>query len=220
MASFRVSQAHPELFHYTNAEGLKGILTSQSLWGTNWRYLNDSTEVAYFCEALPSLLTPARMAACELFAREIPGFHAWADEQGGFRALVAKEVLGLTQTFRDSFAHPDPAEQMFEYYVTSFCTPEDSPPEVREHGLLSMWRSYAAGGYAIVFDTEELEALIRAEVGVWQAFMTFSDVGYGCDTPDVLEARISAIPKLREISSRSRLNSEEAFKELLDPLLH
>ncbi|WP_163934245.1 DUF2971 domain-containing protein [Paraferrimonas sp. SM1919] len=33
-----------KLYHYTSAEGLKGIINSESLWATDCRFLNDSTE--------------------------------------------------------------------------------------------------------------------------------------------------------------------------------
>ena len=36
---------HPELYHYTNLDGLKGILSTKSLWATHFANLNDSTEV-------------------------------------------------------------------------------------------------------------------------------------------------------------------------------
>jgi len=38
----------PELlFHYTTAAGMRGILDSSRLWATNYRFLNDTSEVAY-----------------------------------------------------------------------------------------------------------------------------------------------------------------------------
>ncbi len=41
-------QNPPELlFHYTNSAGMRGILDSSRLWATNFRFLNDSSEVAY-----------------------------------------------------------------------------------------------------------------------------------------------------------------------------
>lgn len=37
-----VYEEHPELMHYTTAEGLKGIVTSKILWATHAGFLNDS----------------------------------------------------------------------------------------------------------------------------------------------------------------------------------
>ncbi len=47
-------QAQPaggKLFHYTDSNGLLGILSSEVFWATNIEYLNDSSELAY-CIAL------------------------------------------------------------------------------------------------------------------------------------------------------------------------
>lgn len=37
----------PTLYHYTTAPGLLGILRSESIWATNARYLNDTSELVY-----------------------------------------------------------------------------------------------------------------------------------------------------------------------------
>ena len=46
------STFHPEptkelLYHYTNIEGLYGILSTNCLWASNINYINDSTEYSY-----------------------------------------------------------------------------------------------------------------------------------------------------------------------------
>jgi hypothetical protein len=35
------------LYHYTTADGLKGIVENDELWATSAYYLNDSTEIMY-----------------------------------------------------------------------------------------------------------------------------------------------------------------------------
>lgn len=199
-----VHEVHPELFHYTSAGGLAGILRSQSLWSTHWQYLNDAGELRHFSEKLPSLLKNERIAVAEEFARN---------------RLVDAEVQGLVQMFQDSVVPPDPTRQIFEFYVTSFCTPEGSFEEVRSHGLLSMWRCYGNGGYALVFDTAELDLLLREEAKVWPSRIVFGDVGYSCDPPNVLDSRIAALPELRKKFSESMFDSQEAFEVILEPLL-
>ncbi len=213
-----IEEAHPELFHYTRAEGLEGILRSQSLWGTHWQHLNDAGELQHFSEKLPSLLKAGRIALAEKLVRTNDDFKKWADSQGGIEKVVHDDVQGLVEVFQESFAHPDPARQIFEYYVTSFCTPEGAFEEVRTHGLLGMWRYYGDGGYALVFDTAALVDLIREEVSTSPARIIFGDVGYSCDPPDVLDSRINALPELRKILSESALDSEDDFERLLEPL--
>lgn len=68
------------------------------------------------------------------------GFKEWAESQGGIENLVDAEVQGLVRSLQDSVVSPNPTQQIFEFYVTSFCTPEGSFEEVRTHGLISMWR--------------------------------------------------------------------------------
>ncbi len=41
-----------KLYHYTTAEGLKGIIESDKIWATNYRYVNDLTEIFYSDEIL------------------------------------------------------------------------------------------------------------------------------------------------------------------------
>jgi len=43
----RNAQPPPCLYHYTNADGARGIVTSQTMWGTDARYLNDTSELSY-----------------------------------------------------------------------------------------------------------------------------------------------------------------------------
>lgn len=207
-------EVHPELFHYTCINGVKGILRSQSLWGTHWKHLNDAGELKHFSEKLSSLLKAARFAAAEEFARNRADFKEWINSQGGIEKVIDTEVQGLVRVFQNSVVQPDPEQQVFEFYVTSFCTPEGSFEEVRTHGLLSMWRSYAEGGYALVFDTAKLDRLLRMEAEAWPSRMELGDVGYSCDPPDVLDSRISALPELRKKFSDSMFDSPEAFETM------
>ena len=52
-----LGQQPPEfLYHYTNPEGLIGILKSKELWATNIDYLNDSHEIDYCVEYIKSTI--------------------------------------------------------------------------------------------------------------------------------------------------------------------
>ena len=46
----------PTLFHYTDAEGLIGILNSSSFWMTNLRYMNDLSELQYATDLIAVVL--------------------------------------------------------------------------------------------------------------------------------------------------------------------
>lgn len=44
------------LYHYTNSSGLLGMLESSKMWATNFRYLNDSSEISYGSQLLNEIL--------------------------------------------------------------------------------------------------------------------------------------------------------------------
>lgn len=47
MLHLNISPNAKPLYHYTTAEGLKGILTSRKIWFTDYNYLNDPGEIVY-----------------------------------------------------------------------------------------------------------------------------------------------------------------------------
>ena len=47
-----IHQKHPFVYHYTSRAGLEGILTTQTLFATHYRYLNDRSEIEHMRTAL------------------------------------------------------------------------------------------------------------------------------------------------------------------------
>src|SRR4051812_14391758 len=168
----RISEAHDELYHYTTAQGLEGVLRSQQLWGTHVGYLNDAEEhVGFFVRRLPKLLEgPSREAVTELM--QTPKGQSAIENMGGpehaiddFRRHLADAARAVTF-------------EINEPYVLSFCSGDVS--RTRHDGLLSQWRGYGTdGGYAIVFDSAMLEELLDQEVRAFEyQFANFADVDY------------------------------------------
>jgi hypothetical protein len=166
------SEAHPLLYHYTTASGLRGIVETQELWATNIAYLNDAEEhVGFFHRRLPQIIEPSiREALTEISTDE--RIRKILEAQGGIEANVRKLVADLPQILRDHMlAFHDP-------YITSFC---GAPAHgSADDGLLSQWRGYGVdGGYAIVFDTKAVEALIGEEHSTYlYQFMAIGDAEY------------------------------------------
>jgi hypothetical protein len=129
-----------ELFHYTTAEGLRGLLTKKKLWATRSDFLNDSEErEGFFRYRLPILVSGVvtKQLGCSP-----------AQEQEEAQAK-------LVQFLRDLVLHDDPA------YIVSLC---NGAKFDSENGLLSQWRAYGTdGGYAVVFDTERLIQALKSE---------------------------------------------------------
>lgn len=86
------------LFHYTSASGLRGILESSRLWATNYRFLNDTSEVAHGVRLFEALIR-------ERLATE-------ADS-------VISEFLGRTLRTANAF------DGMFDCYIACFCERDD-----------------------------------------------------------------------------------------------
>jgi hypothetical protein len=142
------------LFHYTSAAGLIGILRDQVLWSTHANYLNDAAELTILSELLtPQISREFRDAVPRLLA---------------VGAFVPELLSRYGETIYDSEAKNvcraviRTIEQVAPLYVTSFCMhPAES--EESNHGLLSQWRGYGRGGFAIEFDEKMLDDLTIKE---------------------------------------------------------
>jgi DUF2971 family protein len=154
-----------EMFHYTTASGLIGILESGSLWATHANFLNDSAE----CQLLNRLLTPLIKSEFEKIVPELTSRGAFIPDimnsLGG--DAMSTEAEKVTNSILRAIDRVSPI------YITSFCMHEANSPECN-HGLLSQWRGYGKGGFAIEFDESALDNLtkIEAQRCSYQAMMT------------------------------------------------
>jgi len=97
------------LFHYTTADGLKGIIEKNELWATSAYFLNDSSEISYGCGVL----------------REVLDF--WIAQNSNRSASLS---LRLAQDIRKSFG--DDASPSI--YVACFCEKDDLLSQWRAYG--------------------------------------------------------------------------------------
>lgn len=86
------------LFHYTSSSGMRGILDSSRLWATNYRFLNDSSEVGYGARLFEDLVKE-RLARAE--------------------NDVLTEFLSRTLRTANGF------DGMFDCYIGCFCERDD-----------------------------------------------------------------------------------------------
>jgi hypothetical protein len=162
----------PSIFHYTDAAGLVGILSSKSLFATHYRCLNDSTEAAIIRNLImPILESEVADVAPKLVKR---GWlkRAFYEEYGanGHHLQAESIYRAITRTI----------DNVSPYFVLSFCKhSEESDPF--EHGLLSQWRGYSnGGGVAIEFDEAGIDAIMNAENAQFiYGVSKTSDVLYG-----------------------------------------
>lgn len=161
-----VSDVHPELYHYTTTNGLRGIIENQTLWATHHAYLNDDQEIKLYKSRLSKKITPVfnGLRQIKLNTNEADK----TDKSSGEDADYMCDFL-YNNTFTGLNGNPPFAEP----YVASFCRvdknwTDDKKDNVSKHGLLSQWRGYGKnGGYAIIFETLKIEGLLIEENDKW-----------------------------------------------------
>lgn len=88
----KVSDVYPSLYHYTNWAGLQGILSSQSMWASNIKYLNDQSELTLARDPIYRLLLPKITAIIkELTDNSLQGGR-FVKEQGGLAKIADHET--------------------------------------------------------------------------------------------------------------------------------
>lgn len=162
-----------QLYHYTTAQGLEGILKSQSLWATNYRFLNDYTEVVLFKNKMLETLIPRMEEYFKQLDQNVLN-KSFLEKKGGIEKCAEAQARDLANRMYEGIEH--------EIFITSFSALNPHDPFVNENGLLSQWRSYGKdGGYAIVFDTKKLDMLRTQEIqkfsytGGYSATVVYSD---------------------------------------------
>jgi hypothetical protein len=171
----RTSEVYRTLYHYTDWDGLLGILKrTKTLWATHCRFLSDCSEILLFRDRLVSLLVPYVREECEKHIRDRPDVEKRIQQEGGLDEIVEHETGVLVDGLRKATGE--------EIYIVSFCG-EHSDSYINRNGLLSQWRGYGlGGGFAIVFNTQRLEEILEiGERGFAYMAMHLSDVVYSDD---------------------------------------
>jgi len=202
--------AHAELHHYTDEAGLFGIVTSGIIRATNYRDLNDGTEIVQLREPLRAELAEQLR---DLLQRR-RGVHARVDRAiratGGLNRAAAGLADDLVKSlYASSFEAGDVSdlsETAGTAYVASFCTHTAEAYE-KENGLLSQWRAYGGrSGFSLVFDTRMLgELLAREYDAAAYTHLNLSDAHHAIDGlqigdlfPDLIKACVDFAEGLLE----------------------
>jgi hypothetical protein len=151
------------LSHYTTRAGLEGIARSQTLWGTNFLDLTDTSEFLYAWRVL--MLDAAKCAL-----KNVPAELKRPDYD------MDAEALRLGDSYRDMLKAGDGYDSL---YVTSFARAANEDQEQR--GILTLWRHYNGHeGYCLQFTQEDLEHMFQLDS--WRsnyASLGFAQVRYG-----------------------------------------
>jgi len=155
-------EEHETLHHYTNQAGLEGILRSQSLHATHYKYLNDASEMIHMAPRLVEAVKPAVKQVVRQIAEKRDEIRAKIEEDGGIDSAAGKQATALIDALCEVTFGDFSDRSFFEPYISSLCGHTDEYE--RNHGLLSLWRSYGReDAYAIVFNTKELVDILRQE---------------------------------------------------------
>jgi len=195
----KVSEVYKELYHYTTLNGLMGILKTQAMWATNYKYLNDPSEIILFRDILISWIHPHAFDCFEKLNEQSLHNKQIIRENGGVDQVAKNEV----EAFVDA-AYYALGDKIF---ILSFCGQHENS-NVNNNGLLSQWRGYGiGGGVALVFNTKKLEEMIALELEKFEynpihlSYLIYSDEE----------------SKLEKELSEERSIIEDNFKQYFDP---
>ncbi|MEA2921084.1 MAG: hypothetical protein QOF07_1047 [Bradyrhizobium sp.] len=132
-----------------------GIIGSGTIYATDYRYLNDSTEGGEIRKLLlPIFEAETAKVTAKLVDKGLLSADFYKDHGERGHRLQAE---GLYRAFATV------ADRVSPVFVSSFCK-HDEGSEIFESGLLSQWRGYASGGgFAIEFDEDGIDTLAKRE---------------------------------------------------------
>lgn len=157
-----VVEKHSELYHYTTEAGLYGILETQTLHATHYKYLNDTSELTIMIDKLKLVIGPAIKEVYYELASKSQKTAEQIEQSGGIDKLYINDTNAIVNTlWRVSLGITGPYK-FFLPFIVSFCS--HTIDYEKKNGLLSQWRAYGRdSGYAIVFKTKELCDLLKME---------------------------------------------------------
>jgi hypothetical protein len=189
----KTSEVYSKLYHYTTWEGVQGILESNNLRATNYKFLNDYSEIILFKEKLVSLVHPYVLEGFEDLMKHSPEIKQKILDHGGLDKVVQHDAEGHVDILYNALGD--------EIYILSFCGPPEKPNMIN-NGLLSQWRGYGTGGgAALVFDTKKLEEILATEVTRFEySPILIADVIYSDNEQKLKEELSEDLRKIKDIT--------------------
>jgi|ERR1035437_3982230 hypothetical protein len=142
------------VYHYTAAEGLRGIIEDGCIWATNVNYLNDYAEYQHGLSIIREEIENLRIKEKAL---EDAGIEPSRFNRELARGLIISQVQQQLRTYDHS---------QITFIASFFDAPDSSrgPATVDPGDNLSQWRAYSRDtqGYSIGFDKRILENHVSA----------------------------------------------------------
>lgn len=173
----KVSEETPELHHYTDKNGLEGIIKSKSLWSVHYKALNDYTEVGHLKDNLAYYVSDRLKNYIIDEKRKNKSLALRVSRDGGAYNIanaVARDSVDsfYEVTFEGRLKKGGRRTPAFGTpFITSFCSHADDSEYEKKNGLLSQWFGYGGDdAFAIVFDTKKLEELLLKDSEVYKFY--------------------------------------------------
>jgi len=207
----KISEVYEKLYHYTDWDGLLGILQNKNLRATHYRFLNDYSEIVLFKDKLISLILPYVREAYDKLVDDSPHIEQQIHREGGLSQVIQHDTEGVVDAQYRATGD--------EIYILSFCG-QNKNPNINNNGLLSQWRGYGAGGgFALVFSSQKLEEMLEIETKKFEySAMHLSDLIYSDDENRLREelsedlSIISDVVKL--LFDHQKLDEMEKFEAI------
>lgn len=165
----RVSQEHPELFHYTSIRALEGILESNTLWATHVRYLNDSSEMTLLWPMIEERFKGYMENVVKPVIRDRPEMKDEIEAHGGIESIINGDAFIMVETMKDLLIGTSEKPGIAVPFIISFSTHEKE--YIKRNGALSQWRGYGSGDNVMVeFNTSAIEELLKFEAQEFEYF--------------------------------------------------
>jgi hypothetical protein len=189
----KTSEVYKKLYHYTTWGGLKGILQTHSLWATNYKFLNDYSELELFRDKLISWIYPVVLEGYRQLIAHKPSLKDKIQEKGSLDSIVQHDAEVLIDSQYEALGT--------EIYLLSFCG-EPEKRIIADNGLLSQWRGYGTGGgAAIVFETEKMEEILAEEATNYSySHVLMADLVYSDDEQKLKEELSDDLKILADIA--------------------
>lgn len=88
----KVSEEYRKLYHYTTWEGVQGILQTQTLWATNYRFLNDYSELVLIRDKLIDSVVPIAKEEYRVLIEQCKDVQRDIDQKGGLDQVVLHDA--------------------------------------------------------------------------------------------------------------------------------
>lgn len=189
----KTSEVYKKLYHYTTWGGLQGIIKNQTLWATNYKSLNDYSEIIFFKDKLASLVYTHVLDGFKKLIKDRPDLRQKIKKEGGLQKVVQHDAKGFVEAQYEALGD--------EIYILSLCgQPERTT--IANNGLLSQWRGYGTGGgAALVFDTKKLEEILAIEAKRFEySAVMIADIIYSDDEQKLQEELSDDLTILADIA--------------------